>query len=651
MKSENIRLSEDSIYNSLLIRVDVNYKKKKVGDNLFYVTSLDGSQVEPIINIGTDFKMEQTVDGTFTVSFSCFPSEKNNAGYDLLQSESIVTIDNYDFKIKQFNKNTNSKSVTGISTFFEHSKTQKDAIFSGSHTLSNHLDFVLSGIGWVYTVDSDVQNVINYINNLGEDNVVSLVNKICKYHQIEYIILPNNHLHFAKQIGSDNDYQYRYKHNVSEVVLKEDTSNLYTFIRGYGKEGLEVSYTSPYLSTFGKLEATPIKDERFTDATALTDYIKAQIQDVPELAIESKIPELTSRETGEKVWLIYEPLNVEMQTRILKQTKILVNGELITQSIVFGNTLIKSSTDLLVEQQIKLDETKEELEETIDETVREINLKFNETDTKIVDQYQTITNEYSASITANAQVIRTEMNQKETTINNSIGAQYTKITSEYNSAITQTAQSIRSDVTASITAVNGSIQNVQNYASRIEQTANQIQSNVSSQQTTINSHGSRISSAESSITQQSNLISQKVSQTDYTGRTITSLINQDPYAVSISASKINLNGAVIVNGDITGATNISVTSDIRIGNAIRFSDFTEITTYSGDMTINTYNDLTIQASNTRFWGNVDFSGAYSVTGLSASSINGYSMSYSTSGGKKYMTFRQNGSYLGMVEIS
>ncbi|MGA4518392.1 hypothetical protein ACPA0F_14050 [Solibacillus silvestris] len=91
---------------------------------MFY-TSLNGSQVDPIINIGTDFKMEQLVDGTFQVSFSVFPSENNNARFDLLQSESIVTIDNYVFKIKQFNKNTNNKSVTGIRTFFEHSKTQR----------------------------------------------------------------------------------------------------------------------------------------------------------------------------------------------------------------------------------------------------------------------------------------------------------------------------------------------------------------------------------------------------------------------------------------------------------------------------------------------------------------------------------------------
>ena len=89
------------------------------------------------------------------------------------------------------------------------------------------------------------------------------------------------------------------------------------------------------------MEAEPIHDDRFTDARVLTEYIASQLLDVPELAIESSIPELTEREIGERVWLIYEPLGIEMQTRILKQTKVLRNGKLITSSVVFGNSLIK----------------------------------------------------------------------------------------------------------------------------------------------------------------------------------------------------------------------------------------------------------------------------------------------------------------------
>ncbi|MEG0260483.1 MAG: hypothetical protein RR651_11470, partial [Lysinibacillus sp.] len=126
------------------------------------------------------------------------------------------------------------------------------------------------------------------------------------------------------------------------------------------------------------------------------------------------------------------------------------------------------------------------------------------------------------------------------------------------SSIIQTAAQIRSEVSAQVTSINNQMVTIRSDVSSVTQTASQIQSSVASQQTQINNQGTRITYAESSITQQANQISQKVSQTDYTGRTITSLINQDPYAISINADKINLNGAVIVNGNISGATDINV---------------------------------------------------------------------------------------------
>ena len=638
---------------------------------MFDVISLDGTQEEPLTKIGKDFKMEQSVDGTFTVSFSTFAGY--NPAFDLLQSESVVAIADYKFKVKQFSKKRNGKTVAAINEFFELAGTRIDSIFGGSHTLANHLNFILGGTGWHYTIDPSIADITNYIDKLGDSNRIALIEKLCKYHQCEYIILPGNmRVHFAKQVGGDDDYQYRYKHNISEVVLKEDTNDLYTFIKGYGADGLEVSYTSPNASIFGIKEADPIRDERFTDPVALTEYIKAQLQDVPELAIESRIPELTERETGERIWLIYEPLGIELQTRILKQTKVIRDGKLVTESVVFGNTLIKSSVDLLVEQQIKLTEakeeltesietTKEEINETIDETVREINFKFHETETLIEDQYTTITNEYSASISANAREFRTEMNQLSTTVNTAMGAQYAQITAEYNSSISQTAQAIRTDVTASITSVNTTLQNVQNYASSIEQTAQYIQSQVSTQQVTMDAQGTRIYNAESSITQHANEISQKVSQVDYNGVAIASLINQTAYDVSISASKINLTGAVIVDGTISGASSIDVSNSATIGTtlqigqdwqasypkAIRFAgqySTAGIAYNNGTLTISAVDAINLDADNINILGNLSGS-------IDAATVNGFTLSTSTNGGKRYVTFRQFGSYLGQVELA
>lgn len=574
------------------------------------------SQLEPLINIGTDFKIEQSIDGAFTVSFTSFRGQ-NNPGYELLKSESIVKVGEYDFRIKQFSNTVESKTVTAISTFFGHSKTRQHAIFSGSHTLINHLNFALQGTGWTCTVDSSIANIINYMDKLGDDNVVSLITKICKHHQCEYLILPGQMIHVAQKIGGDYDYQYRYKHNVSSVVLKEDTNNLFTVIRGYGADGLEVVYKSPNADVFGELEAEPIHDDRFTDAQALTEYIASQLLDVPELAIESSIPELTEREIGERVWLIYEPLGIEMQTRILKQTKVLRNGKLITSSVVFGNSLIKKAEDLFVKQQTDLDETKDELTEDIEETKKEFQSKIDQADDRIT----------------------LEVDQLEKSV----------------AAIEIKADNINLSVNNRIT----------NEMASINIRADQIQQTVSAQGSSINGIDSRLSSAETSITQNAYSISLKVNATDFTGANMVSMINLDPWAATIEASKINLNGAVIASGSITGYSTLNIATDATVGNnlylgqgngdkSLVFNNSNRINSSgyameisaqalalsSIDITIGNYGGIT------DFNGTVDFSYA-TVRGVALAHSPGIGIS--VSGG--YLYVKENGLTVGSVKLT
>ncbi len=574
------------------------------------------SQMEPLINIGTDFKMEQSTDGSFTLSFTSFPNA-NNPGYELLKSEALINVGDIDFRVKQFSNTNDSKTVTAINTFFDHAKTRQQAIFSGNHTLINHANFALQGTGWTCTVESDIASVANYIDKFGDDNVVSLVTKICKYHQCEYMILPNRVLHFAKLIGGDYDYQFRYKHNVSSVVLKEDTSNLFTVIKGYGADGLEVIYRSPNADIFGEWEAEPIHDNRFTNAQSLKDYIASKIQDVPELAIESAIPELTSREIGERVWLIYEPLGIEMQTRILKQNKVFRNGKLITASVVFGNSLIKSTEDLFVKQQIDLEETKEELEEEIEETQKEFQSKIDQTDDRITLEVEHL-NTSIAAIEIKADNINLSVNNR--------------ITNEMASI------NIRAD---------------------------QIQQTVSAQGSSISGIDSRLSSAETSITQNAYSISLKVNATDFTGANMVSMINLDPWAATIEASKINLNGAVIASGSITGYSTLNIATDATVGNnlylgqgngdkSLVFNNSNRINSSgyameisaqalalsSTDITIGNYGGIT------DFNGTVDFSYA-TVRGVALAHSPGIGISVSGS----YLYVKENGLTVGSVKLT
>ena len=76
----------------------------------------------------------------------------------------------------------------------------------------------------------------------------------------------------------------------------------------------------------------------------------------------------------------------------------------------------------------------------------------------------------------------------------------------------------------------------------LSQTVDENSSTISTLTTTTDSLGTRMEQAESDITQNAEAITSKVSKTDFTGQNMMSMINQDASSVTISASKVNLNG-------------------------------------------------------------------------------------------------------------
>lgn len=489
-----------------------------MGENLLIVQN--GSQVEPL-NYIQSLQIEKEVNGSHKVSFTSFNYEDNPA-YELLQEESIVTVDGFDFRVKQLNENRFSKKVTAINTFFDLANQRHDEIYGGTHTLAEFASFVFSGTGWTFTTDiSDSVFIANY----GNANILTLVNNLCIAFECEYEILPNKIIHFTKQIGGENNAQYRFAHNVKTLSKKVDTTKLKTQITGFGANGLVVTYTSQIAENpqIGIRIDEPVIDDRFTQPETMTQYLKLKLIDYPEVSFEMDVIELTEKELGERVWLIYEPMNIEFQTRILKQTREILNGEIVTTKVILGNIVSKSSTDILISQKVEIDQNKKETRSRFEQTNERITMEVEEVNSSI------------AKIEIRAGEIEQSVVDLET---------------ETESKITQTAAEIRSEVEGKVTTINGTITEINESISSITQTQNQIQSTVSSQTTEIGGLNQRVSNAESSITQTANQISSKVSYSDYNGNTITSMINQTAAGVTISASKINLIGITNVANEL-----------------------------------------------------------------------------------------------------
>lgn len=402
------------------------------------VTNLAG-QEEALNNI-QGFEMDEEVNGAFTVKFTSF-SVENNPGHELIEEESLVSVDGYDFRVKQLRSNRNRKVVTAISTFYDHVGTRQESIFGGTHTFNEFATFVFQGTGWTFS--SDVTGS-RFIPNFGDENVVVLKEALCSVFECEMKIMPNNHVHFATQIGPDNDAQYRYGHNVKALSKNVDANNLRMKITGYGGNGLVVTYTSPNANKFPHAgSADPIRDERYTQPDSLLEHLKRNLNDYPEASFELDTVELTNKELGERVWLIYEPMGIEFQTRILSKKSIIRGNKLVPQSVVLGNTMPKTLSDILTKQKIEINENAKEYRSRIEQTNDRITLEVEAVNSSIA-----AVNIRADNITLSVTQLDGRMGNAESSISLQAGQIQSRVTyAEYNgptvtSLITQDAWSI-----------------------------------------------------------------------------------------------------------------------------------------------------------------------------------------------------------------
>jgi len=545
--------------------------------NVLTVTTLNGATTAPITHYKDDEIYEEVL-GDFTLSFASFFTPENE-GHSLLTEESIVEAGGHKFRIKQVTTTRNTKRVTAVHTYFDNADKRKYDVYGGTHTLNEFLTYTLAGTGWSY-VNTNVTGSA-FIPNFGNDNVVSLVDALCGAFNCEFKINANNTLTFAREIGPNNDAVYRFKSNILTLTHDVDTTKLKTVIKGTGANNLNVTYTSPNASIFGERHAEPFEDDEYFDATELGKRLASEIVDYPEVTIELDTLELTEKELGERVWLIYEPLGIEFQTRILAKT---TRTPRTLSTVVIGNTLGKSGTKDFAEVNIDIDENAKQFRSKIEQTNDRITLEVEEVD---------------ASIAA----INVKADNISLTVNN-------RITNE------MAAINVKADnITLSVSGLNTRMQGAE---SSISIQAGQISSKVS--QTDFNG----------------NTITSMINQTAYGVQIDAGKINLNGY---VTISSLNSPGSVTISeGNIVGS---SFTVGRGSGNPTlsMYASYGSHRLYSADAAgfrIQSEANLSLQAgsgmtvySNSKFWasnglevsGTGQFNSSLSVAGeLNASSM-------------------------------
>jgi phage minor structural protein len=276
-------------------------------------------------------RRKRNVNGEKTLAFLVMPTPQNAHSYPMVSEESIVEFGGEPYRIKQLAEKSRGttfyKEVIAVHTFFDLIDEHVYALHTGSMTFQAALEFVLGGTEYTWSIVDTFY--AQDFENFGDENRLSLFQTLLVRYGAEFT-LSGTHLTFRERIGNATDFQFRYNYNVKTITRDVKTSNLSTYIKGFGKKNddgtyaVESEYTSPNASVFGIRHAKPVRDERYTTIDGLNERLQAELIDEPEVSITIDFADLRRAgfpfdvpSEGDDVFLIYEPIGIDVETRLV----------------------------------------------------------------------------------------------------------------------------------------------------------------------------------------------------------------------------------------------------------------------------------------------------------------------------------------------
>ncbi|EOP60956.1 phage minor structural protein [Bacillus cereus VDM053] len=298
---------------------------------MFIVEDLNQNQ-EMVIDF-KDLHRQTTLNGERLLSFTLFNTTRNEHSYTMVLEESYIYFYGEQYVIKNtsernFGKNGKLKLVKCVQKFYaDMANSQYMGVigekFTGRMNIVTFFGELFNGTLYQNKYELIGEFPINAADfeNLGRESRSSMLAKGLERYEVE-IINENDRLTIKNRVGEQTDFQFRYSFNIKSISRDVDTTNLATRITGYGKDGLKRVYNSPNQARFGVIEAKTIEDDRFTNPASLDAYLKQNLQDVPYVTVTIEYRDLRKSgyrdvaKVGNHVFLIYEPLNLDLDTRI-----------------------------------------------------------------------------------------------------------------------------------------------------------------------------------------------------------------------------------------------------------------------------------------------------------------------------------------------
>ncbi|QYU58215.1 phage tail protein [Weissella confusa] len=280
-----------------------------------------------------DIKIKTAVNGEKSITGTIYT---NNDVLNYIDRGWTMEFENETYYITFAKPKDNGQSVTvefdAIHEFFY--KMGKSSVYSqlsdGSHTAEDYLSFIFKGSEYTYTLAVAVPAFEK--QSFGMKNRLSLFNDFIDATGTEFSILGKKVI-ITDEVGSDLSTVVRKGFNMQELNLEYNIGDFVTYAKGFGayndeddhaKGRLTVEYTSPLAKVYGKLEADPVSDERYTKTESLLDKLKSIVEGSYSISVSTTLEDLQKSgyeyelpTSGDYVMLIDETLGFSRKVRIV----------------------------------------------------------------------------------------------------------------------------------------------------------------------------------------------------------------------------------------------------------------------------------------------------------------------------------------------
>jgi len=228
---------------------------------------------------------------------------------------------------------------------FEHSNCYQ--LFNGSNRFDVYIEAIFKNSGYRYVIEAEAKAVRK--ENFGNASRLSMFKDIIKAAGLEFSVT-GKVVRIVKKVGTDLSTVVRKNFNMNELTLEKNIGAFITYKKGLGawkdEENhdagrYESEYESPLARIYGRIEGSPISDERYKDTGKLLERLKKDVDNSYSISVQLEMEDLTRAgykykqpRAGDYIMAINETIGFREKIRIVSyESSYDVTGRLIKHKV------------------------------------------------------------------------------------------------------------------------------------------------------------------------------------------------------------------------------------------------------------------------------------------------------------------------------